>query len=280
MGKEIEDKVRKAIAEVGTDVRTFVVKTTDTIAGVTEEALHGSPNVGDRLQEIAAEITSSAIGAVEKTGIDDSTVVVNSIEGTIRGARRLGHSGKKVVEQSVKGSLGGILETKGDITQATRSSMVGAIIGTRDMALAAEDAAAAASSGAIVALRKTKRDIGQISKDTISGAVGGVARSNGQLAGVISSVTQYNISTAMVIGADPVVAARESIAAAIEIARELGISAEEMAGAAATGVIEAARKESGTTARHLLTVIDSTISGVRVMGSEPPDAPRQRPPLG
>jgi hypothetical protein len=274
MAGEIGEVVRKAIADVGTDVRAFVIKTTDTVGDATEEALRGAEDVVAKLEDLTAEVTSVAIKAVDETGIDDSTVIVNSIDGTIRGARRLGHSGGDVVKQSARGAIRGALEAKGDLGQVARSAVVGSVIGTRDMALSAKDAAADATTGIFLALRKEKPDIKQISRDTLSGAIGGVARSNGQLAGVISSVTKANITTAMMIGEDPVVAAKESVQAAIDRARDLGISAEELAGAAATGALEASREIGGGTARDILVAITGTISGVRVMASEPLGKPQ------
>ena len=66
MSGEIEEMVRKAIADVGTDVRAFVIKTTDTVGDVTEDALRDAGDVGAKLEEVAAEVTSAAIEAMTR----------------------------------------------------------------------------------------------------------------------------------------------------------------------------------------------------------------------
>jgi hypothetical protein len=86
---------------------------------------------------------------------------------------------------------------------------------------------------------------------------------------MILLLPRYLTNTAMMIGKGPIEAAKESVAAAIETARELGILAEEMAGAAATGVLDAARNIGGSTARDILHAVTGTTFGVKVMAGEP-----------
>jgi hypothetical protein len=56
---------------------------------------------------------------------------------------------------------------------------------------------------------------------------------------------------------------------AIEASKEIGLSAEEAASAAATGAVEAADKIGGKTASAVRKAVTGTIEGIKVILKEP-----------
>ena len=55
----------------------------------------------------------------------------------------------------------------------------------------------------------------------------------------------------------------------IEVAKDLGLSAEKAASAAATGAVEAAEAIGGETGKAIKKAVTGTISGIKVIVKEP-----------
>ncbi len=265
IGSTIRDTLSGTIKGAG----SILEATVDTTKNATVTTLRGAGDVLKEVTTVTTDAVGGALEAVNAVGGKAGNAVKGAVVGVITGVGEVTTVTAGVLSDTIRAAIKGTSDVGTDVGTVATKAAEGAITATRDIGISASDAAFGIARGAIQGTKDVGGDLALTAKNTVRGTIQGTNEIGGDALQVIRDTARGLVKGTADVGGDVAKVARGAVEGAIETAKDVGIKASDAASAAATGAVDAAGDIGESTARNVTNVLDTSISGVKVVVGAP-----------